>query len=169
VAVREVLRYPHASLKAVARALDPARDLELARRVVGDLLDTMRAHPGCIGLAAPQLDELVRIVVVDATGHPRATTAQGLLALINPLIVSVTGAEVAREGCLSIPDYTANVRRATEITVQALDPKGQAQTIRSTGFEARCLAHEIDHLDGILFLDRVDSLATDVFRRKRYR
>jgi peptide deformylase len=107
--------------------------------------------------------------VVDATGHPRASTAQGLLALINPAIVSATGAEVAREGCLSIPDYTANVRRATEIVVHALEPSGRPRIIRSTGFEARCLAHEIDHLDGILFLDRVDSLATDVFRRKRYR
>jgi peptide deformylase len=94
---------------------------------------------------------------------------QGLLALINPRIVSTAGAEVAREGCLSIPDYTADVRRATEIVVEALDPSGQPRTVRSVTFEARCLAHEIDHLDGILFLDRVDSLATDVFRRQRYR
>ena len=75
---------------------------------------------------------------------------------------------VAREGCLSIPDLTANVRRATEVTVEATDPEGASHTIETEGFEARCLLHEIDHLDGILFLDRVDSLATDVFRRKNY-
>jgi len=165
---REVLRYPHASLKAVGRPLDPGADTALIERVVGDLLDTMAAHPGCIGLAAPQLDELVRIVVVDASEHPRATESNGQLALVNPEIVRSSGAEVAREGCLSIPDLTANVRRATTITIQALERDGTPRTVESVGFEARCLAHEIDHLDGILFLDRVDSLKTDVFRRKRY-
>jgi peptide deformylase len=168
MAVREVLRYPHASLKQVARALEPERDESLIERVLGDLVHTMGAHPGCIGLAAPQLDELVRIVVVDATGHPRAQTCNGLLRLINPEIVRATGAEVGREGCLSIPDLTANVRRATEIVVGALDASGERVEVSSAGFEARCLAHEIDHLDGILFLDRVDSLKTDVFRRNRY-
>jgi peptide deformylase len=77
--------------------------------------------------------------------------------------VLASGAEVAREGCLSIPDLTANVRRATRIVVEAGD-----RVIESEGFEARCLLHELDHLDGLLFLDRVDSLKTDVFRRKRY-
>jgi peptide deformylase len=168
MAVREVLRYPHASLKRAARPLDPEADAPAIERVVKDLLDTMAAHPGCIGLAAPQLDELVRIVVVDATGHRRVTESNGLLALVNPEIVEATGAEVAREGCLSIPDLTANVRRPTAVTVRALDPTGSARTVQSVGFEARCLAHEIDHLDGILFLDRVDSLKTDVFRRQRY-
>ena len=79
-----------------------------------------------------------------------------------------SGAEVAREGCLSIPDLTANVRRATEIVVEAFDAEGGTRVIEAEGFEARCLQHEIDHLDGLLFLDRVDSLKTDVFRRKRY-
>ena len=168
MAVREVLRYPHASLNQVARPLDPAADASVVERVVGDLLDTMAAHTGCIGLAAPQLDELVRIVVVDASEHPRVTDSNGLLALVNPEIVESSGAEVAREGCLSIPELTANVRRATAITIRALGPDGEPRTVHSAGFEARCLAHEIDHLDGILFLDRVDSLKTDVFRRKRY-
>jgi peptide deformylase len=109
----------------------------------------------------------VRIVAVDVSEHPKATSANGPLLLVNPRIVLATGAEVAREGCLSIPDLTANVRRATEVVIEATEPDGVARVVRSEGFEARCLQHELDHLDGLLFLDRVDSLTADVFRRKR--
>jgi peptide deformylase len=165
VGAREVLRYPHPSLKAVAKELASCPEAE---RVAADLVDTMRSFGHCVGLAAPQIDELVRIVAVDVTGHPKATAAHGLLVLVNPRVVSEAGSEVAREGCLSLPHLTANVRRATSITVEALDPAGREVSVETEGFEARCLLHEIDHLDGILFLDRVDSLATDVFRRKTY-
>jgi peptide deformylase len=168
VAVREVLRYPHPALKRVARELGP-EDSDEAERVAADLVDTLRAHPGCVGLAAPQLEELVRIVVVDVTDHPKATSCAGLLVLVNPWVARSSGGEVAREGCLSIPDFTANVRRATEVTVEATEPGGEPRAVDADGFEARCLLHEIDHLDGLLFLDRVDSLRTDVFRRKKYR
>jgi peptide deformylase len=167
VAVRDVLRYPHAVLKQEARALEDA-DREQARQVARDLLDTMRSFPRCVGIAAPQIDELVRMVVVDVTDHPKATACHGELVLVNPRVVASEGAEVAREGCLSIPDLTANVRRATHCSIEALDPDGETRLLETDGFEARCLLHEIDHLDGILFLDRVDSLKTDVFRRKRY-
>ena len=160
--VRKVLRYPHPALKQVARALAPEEDDEVAR-VAKDLVDTMDAFGHCVGLAATQLGEMVRMVVVDVTGHKKATTAaNGRLVLVNPRIVGATGAEVGREGCLSIPELTANVRRATTIEVESADG-----TVRSEGFEARCLQHELDHLDGLLFLDRVDSLTADVFRRKR--
>jgi peptide deformylase len=168
VAVREVLLFPHPTLKSRARAIGPG-GREEAKRVAADLLDTMAAHPGCVGLAAPQLDELVRMVVVDVSEHPKAETSNGLLVLVDPEVVGESGAEVAREGCLSIPHLTANVRRATEIELHARSPEGDPIELRSEGFEARCLLHEIDHLDGLLFLDRVDSLATDVFRRKNYR
>ena len=168
MAVREVLLFPHPALKRPARPLGPERGGE-AERVARDLLDTMAAHPGCVGLAAPQLGELVRMVVVDVSEHPRAEDPNGLLVLVDPEVVAERGAEVAREGCLSIPHLTANVRRATEIHVRARTPVGDPVELTSVGFEARCLLHEIDHLDGLLFLDRVDSLATDVFRRKRYR
>jgi peptide deformylase len=130
----------------------------------------MRAHPGCVGLAAPQLGELVRLVVVDVSEHPKAPPGHhGELVLVNPRVTRGDGAHVAREGCLSIPHLTANVRRATAIVVAARTPDGEPVEIEAEGFEARCLLHEIDHLDGILFLDRVDSLATDVFRRKTYK
>ncbi len=167
MAVKPVLLFPHPSLKRNALSLPPAEQARIAR-VTGDLLDTMSAHQGCVGLAAPQIDELVRIVVVDVSEHPRASSSNGLLLLVDPRIVGAEGSEVAREGCLSIPDLTANVRRATEVTVTATSPEGEALRVTSEGFEARCLQHEIDHLDGVLFLDRVDSLTADVFRRKRY-
>ena len=167
MAVREVLRVPHPTLKQTARPLGPDERAE-AERVAADLLDTMRSFPRCVGIAAPQIAELVRIVVVDVSEHPKATTRSGELVLVNPRVVGSSGAEVAREGCLSIPELTANVRRATHVTVEAERPDGSPVALETEGFEARCLLHELDHLDGVLFLDRVDSLATDVFRRKSY-
>jgi len=164
--VRDVLRYPHPALKRAARALG-ADEAAAISRVAADLRDTMRSFGHCVGLAAPQLAEEVRMVAVDVSAHPKATSSHGLLVLVNPRVALASGAEVAREGCLSIPELTANVRRATEIVVEATDPDGASRVVRSEGFEARCLQHELDHLDGLLFLDRVDSLTADVFRRKR--
>ena len=162
-----MIRAPDPRLKARAREL-AAGDEATIERVARDLVDTMRSHTRCVGVAAPQIDEPVRMVVVDVTDHPKAQSCSGLLVLVNPSVVRTEGSEVGREGCLSIPDLTANVRRATEVTVEASDPQGRALSVEADAFEARCLLHEIDHLDGILFLDRVDSLATDVFRRRRY-
>ena len=159
MAVREVLLYPNRLLKQVATPVQ-ARELEAVR---ADLLDTMGSRERCVGLAAPQLGELVRVVAVDVRGHPKAETDNGLLVLANPRVVEVEGSEVAREGCLSIPDLTANVRRATRIVVEHAGGR-----LVSEGFEARCVQHEIDHLDGVLFLDRVESLVDDVFRRRSY-
>ena len=151
--------YPHPALKQVAREVHEAAEIA---RVARDLVDTMDAFGHCVGLAATQLGEMRRIVVVDVSGHRKAASSNGRLVLVNPRIVAAEGAEVGREGCLSIPDLTANVRRATRIEVEAGDRR-----VVSEGFEARCLQHEIDHLDGLLFLDRVDSLTADVFRRVR--
>jgi peptide deformylase len=164
VAAREVLRYPHPSLKQRCDAIEPGDEL---RRVAGDLLDTMRSFPRCVGVAAPQIDELVRVVVVDVSEHAKATAKHGLLVLANPVVVEASGDELGREGCLSIPDLTANVRRATHIRVVAVTPAGEEVAIETEGFEARALLHELDHLDGILFLDRIASRA-DLFARKRY-
>ncbi|MEA2482010.1 MAG: peptide deformylase [Thermoleophilaceae bacterium] len=168
MSVREVLRYPHPALKAVADELDPVDDAAEVARVAGDMLDTLRATGYTTGLAATQLGELVRIVAVDVTGHRKTTVGNGEFVMLNPVLVEAEGGEVGREGCLSLPDLTANVRRATRIVVEGTTPAGEPLTIRTEGFEARCLLHELDHLDGILFLDRVDSLTADVFRRKKY-
>jgi peptide deformylase len=158
VPVREVLLHPHPLLTLRAERMDP----EAAAPVVEDLLDTMRAYDHAVGIAAPQIGEPVRVAVVDCSGHPKAPVSHGLLILVNPVIVEAAGSEVGREGCLSIPDFTANVRRATHIVVEA-----EGMRIEASGFEARAIQHEIDHLDGLLFLDRVESLEADVFLRKR--
>jgi peptide deformylase len=167
VAVKPVLRFPHPSLKQVARALGDGEAAD-AERVARDLVDTMRAFAGCLGIAAPQVDELVRVIVVDVSEHPKAESANGLLLLVNPRVVEAEGSEIGREGCLSIPELTANVRRATRVVVEARTPSGDERVVDAVGFEARCLQHELDHLDGILFLDRVESLERDVFKRKQY-
>jgi peptide deformylase len=164
--VREVLVHPDPLLKRVARRVEPG-ERSVAERVAADLVDTMRAGPRTVGLAATQIGELVRIVAVDCSTHPKAASHHGLLLLVNPVVVAASGSEVGREGCLSIPEITANVRRATAVEVEATDPAGAPRRIAAEGFEARALQHEIDHLDGVLILDRVASLATDVFRRRR--
>ena len=159
MAVREVLLYPDPRLKQVAQ---PAQASEVDA-IAADLVDTMRSYERCVGIAAPQIDIPARVAVVDVSDHPKAATSNGLVVLANPRVVDAHGAEVAREGCLSLPEVTANVSRPTSIVVEHL-----GGTLRCEGFEARCVLHELDHLDGILFLDRVASLVDDVFRRRSY-
>ena len=154
--IREVLLHPHPLL---TRRAEPATD---PGRVIADLLDTMRSFGHCVGIAAPQIGELVRVAVVDCTDHPKAPSNHGELVLVNPVIVAASGSKVGREGCLSIPELTGNVRRATHITVEA-----EGLRVEAEGFEARAIQHEIDHLDGLQFLDRVESLESDVFPRKQ--
>jgi peptide deformylase len=139
--------------------------------LVGDLVETMRSSPGGVGISAPQVGELRRIVAVDVSAHRRGGQEQnhGLLVLVNPEILAMGGKQIVREGCMSIPDYTANVQRAQWVLVDALDGNGNRRIIESLGFEAVAIQHEMDHLDGILFLDRVVSVKTDLFRRKKYR
>jgi peptide deformylase len=159
-----ILRYPHPLLKQHCREVDLGAELE---RLARDLVDTMRGQPRCVGLAAPQIGETIRLVAVDVTGHPKAESCHGLLVLANPAIVRAEGDELGREGCLSIPDLTANVRRATFVAIEAVTPGGEPVEIEANGFEARVLQHELDHLDGILFLDRIAS-KQDLFRRRTY-
>jgi peptide deformylase len=161
VAVREVLTYPHPMLKQVCAPAQP----EEVERVTTDLIDTMDSFEHCVGLAAPQIGEPVRIAVIDLTGHPRVKEPHGRLVLVNPRVTARSeGSKVSREGCLSLPDLTANVRRPRKATVEF-----GGRGIEFAGFEARCVLHEIDHLDGILFLDRVASITDDLFRRQEYR
>lgn len=165
MAVRAVRLYPDPVLKQVAQPVGEVDDD--ARALAKDLVDTMRSHPRCVGIAANQIGSLRRCVVVDVTGHRRAVSCHGLLVLFDPEVVSRTGAETAREGCLSLPDLTANVRRPTSVVVHGMGAGGQELVVEADAFEARALLHEIDHLDGVLFLDRVANLETDVFRRAR--
>lgn len=163
MAVRPVLHYPHPLLKEVA---EPCLEInEHVRSVAQDLVDTMAAHERCVGLAAPQIGEKLRLVAVNVENHPRAKASHGPLLLVDPEITEREGFEVGREGCLSLPKITANVGRAALIAFRALSLEGQAMASCTSGFEARAIQHEIDHLDGILILDRVVS-PKEIFTRK---
>lgn len=163
--VRPVCKLPDRVLKLRAEAIGELDESELAR----DLVDTMRASPACVGLAAPQIGVSKRAFALDVSSHRKTTTCHGLVVLFDPVIVEMKGREVAREGCMSVPDLTANVGRALEIAVQGRTPEGELKVIATEGFEARAFQHEIDHLEGLLILDRVESLATGVFRRQVYK
>jgi len=135
-----------------------------------DLLDTMHDGPGSVGVAAPQIGVTLRVCVVDVSKNRNGKeNNHGLLQMINPEITDRSGDAMMREGCMSVPDYTGDVERATEITVRFTDADGIEQQIRASGFEAVAIQHEMDHLDGILFLDRISSLKTGLFRRKNYK
>jgi peptide deformylase len=164
MAVREVVRLPDRVLKRRA-----VYDGGINRGLIDDLVETMRVSPACVGLAAPQIGVSERVIVVDVSAHPKTTTSHGLVVMIDPVIIESEGRAVGREGCMSVPDFTANVARATSVVVQGLSPDGDEIVIATEGFEARAFQHEVDHLNGLLILDRVDSLATDVFRRKSYK
>ncbi len=164
--VRDVVRAPHAALGAPSGPVDPlaAESVQLA----ADLVATMRQAPGCVGLAAVQVGVSADLFVVDVSGHPKTRTSHGLVVLANAQVVEASRNERAREGCLSVPDLTGDVKRATRVTVVGQVP-GTADevTIDADGFEARAVQHEIDHCAGLLFLDRVAG-AHALFPRKVY-
>lgn len=129
----------------------------------------MRASPGCVGIAAPQVGFGLRLFVLDVTGARKVRSCSGLVVLANPRLESSSGREVRREGCLSVPDLTGDVTRATEVVVSGVVPgTGEARRYDADAFEARAFQHELDHLDGLLFLDRVAG-AHALFARQTYR
>ena len=169
MAILPILKFPDPLLKERSA---PVTEVDGAvASVVDDLLETMRASPGGVGIAAPQVGILKRIIVVDVSAHKRGgrEANHGLLVLVNPEILARGGKQLVHEGCMSVPDYTANVQRAQWVLVDAFDREGKQLILEAIGFEAVAIQHEMDHLDGILFLDRVVSVKTDLFRRKKYR
>ena len=165
MAILQVLTYPDEGLARTSQAVEHFDD-EL-RRFIVDLDETMRAGPGGVGIAAPQTGRLQRIVIVDVSSKPKIKH-HGRLILINPEIIIREGSVLGREGCMSVPDYTGNVVRAERITLAARDEFGALLHHEMEGYEARAVQHEIDHLDGLLFLDRLVSRHNDLFRRKNY-
>jgi len=165
MAVKDILLYPDPRLKTIC---DPIESLdEETDALLQDLIDTMIAAGHSVGVAAPQIGVLRRAVVVDVSKSKLGRdNNHGLLVMVNPEILEREGDETMREGCMSVPDYTGNVTRAQKILVQFLDRQGHDRVIRADGFEAVAIQHELDHLDGLLFLDRVSNLKTEVFRRK---
>lgn len=165
MAVREVLVYPDPILKQECEPADPEAD-ETAG-VVQDLIDTMYDSGHSVGIAAPQIGISLRIAVVDVSASKLGRKHNhGLVVMINPEIIERSGHKTMREGCMSVPDYTGNVERAKEIVVQFFDQHRRDRVIRCKGFEAVAIQHELDHLDGKLFLDRISNPGTELFRRK---
>ena len=166
MAVLQILTYPDPRLEQIARLVERFDDA--LRVFVSDLEETRGAGPGAVGIAAPQVGRNERIVIVDISSKPKNPN-HGRLVLINPEITEWEGFAVGREGCLSVPDFTGNVIRAERITLEAHNEHGDRLKYQCEGFEARAVQHEIDHLDGLLFLDRLVSRRNDLFRRKVYK
>lgn len=163
--VLELIQYPDPRLKQVSTTVKKF-DAKL-QAFITDLEQTMRAGHGGVGIAAPQVAHFERIVIVDVSSKPKISH-HGRLVLVNPEIKAWEGMAKGREGCMSVPDYTGNIIRAEHIQLKARDEHGKVQEYQMQGFEARAVQHEIDHLDGILFLDRLVSRRHDLYRRKVY-
>lgn len=165
--VRRVLAHPHPILSMRSIEVDPTDPAVVDLACV--LVSMMRGSPACVGLAAPQIGEPVRVFCMDVTEHKKARSCAGLVVMVNPRVVAVSNSVVMREGCMSVPDWTGNVARAREVTVVGHEPRtGRVVRVDADAMEARCLQHEIDHLDGLVFVDRAIDPSTDLFPRKSY-
>ena len=164
--VLPVVTAPAAVLSTTCIDVDPT-DVDVIQ-LAADLLVTQRVSPGCVGLAANQVGVGWRVFSLDVTRHPKARTSHGEYVLINARIESSSRNEKSREGCMSVPDFTGDVKRASRIVVRGLLPvTGEEITLETDAFEARALQHELDHLDGFVFLDRVAG-AHAVYPRQTY-
>lgn len=162
MAVLDILKYPDEALKRISQTID-SFDNELLAFLI-DLEETMRAGSGGVGIAAAQVGIFSRIAIVDVSAKAKIKH-NGRMILINPEIKTWEGMKVGREGCMSVPDYTGNVIRAERITLQACNAQGELMDYECEGYEARAVQHELDHLDGLLFLDRLVSRRTDLFKK----
>jgi len=152
--VLEVVTAPATVLSTRAGVVDPL-DPGMVQ-LAADLVATMRVSPGCVGLAAPQVGVGVQMFCVDVAEHPKTRTHHGAFVLCNAEVVDASRHEKAREGCMSVPELTGDVKRAARVVVRGQVPgTDQTRTIETDAFEARALQHEIDHCAGLLFLDRV--------------
>ncbi|MBF0463310.1 MAG: peptide deformylase [Magnetococcales bacterium] len=167
MAILDIITYPDARLRDHAEEITHFAAPGV-QQLIDDLLQTMASLPACVGVAAPQTGHSCRLLVIDCRNSRKPPPEQhGLLVVGNPEILSWSGMEIGREGCLSLPDHTGNVMRAQTIRVRFQDRHGLEQCLDLSGFEARVMQHEIDHLDGKLFTDRIVSRKTDLFTRKQ--
>lgn len=161
MAILEILTYPDPVLRKVAA---PVKNINAkTARLIDDMLETMYAAPG-VGLAAPQVGASQRIIVMDVDHE---NPHKQIYKLINPVITRAEGDIVWEEGCLSVVDFTAEVRRAAQVEVVALDENEKELKIEAEGLLAIALQHEIDHLDGKLFIDRISRLKRELYTRRR--
>lgn len=164
--VLPVVTAPAHVLSRVGEPVDPTAPEVVA--LAADLIATMRISPGCVGLAAPQVGVGVQLFAVNVVEHPKAVTVHGTFVLANAVIVEASRWRPGREGCMSVPDLTGDVKRAGRVVVSGeLPGSGRKVTITTDAFEARALQHEIDHCNGLLFLDKVSG-AHAIYQRKVY-
>jgi len=159
--IMRIRTYPDPVLKGPSESVQAVN--EQVRRLLDDMAETMYLNNG-IGLAAPQVGEKLRLIVLNVQ---RGETGDTLLKLINPRIVESQGKTKSEEGCLSLPDLLVEVERAEAVTVEALLPDGKETRIEAEGLLGICIQHEIDHLDGVLLVDRLSSLRRSLYQKKR--
>ncbi|MBI5885746.1 MAG: peptide deformylase [Deltaproteobacteria bacterium] len=172
MSILNIIKYPDPFLKTHAAQVKAVGEVS---RLIADMIETMYAANG-IGLAAVQVGAAARVIVLDVPDEEpdddgedrprRRVKGKNLVALVNPEIVSATGTTVFEEGCLSLPGETANVERAAEVRVKGLDRDGNPVEFDAAGLFAIALQHEIDHLDGIVFIDRISRLKREFIKRR---
>lgn len=161
MAVLKILDFPDPILKQVAESVRGVDDAVL--KLLSDMAETMYSAPG-IGLAAPQVGVSRRIIVVDIDWREQERNPRGF---INPEITHREGALTFEEGCLSVPEFQSEVERSARVVVRALDPEGKPVEVEAVGLEAVCFQHELDHLDGKLFIDRISRLKRSIYVKRR--
>lgn len=161
MAVLKILVYPNPILRKKSAPVEKI-DKEI-EKLLDDMAETMYDAPG-VGLAAPQVGVNLRVIVVDVS--PRDENSPGLIELINPEIISSEGEQWGEEGCLSIPGFLSDVKRKEKVRVRGLNRKGETVEIEAEELLARAFQHEIDHLDGILFIDRLSRLKRELLKKK---
>ena len=163
MALREVLKFPDKRLREVSTPIEKITD-EI-RELANDMAEVMYDEPG-IGLAAPQVGQIIRLIVVD-TEWTADDAEQNPLVLVNPEIVEHSGQITWTEGCLSVPDFEADVSRASHVKLRASNLEGEDLEIDASELQAVCFQHEIDHLDGVLFIDRISRLKRNLYTQRR--
>lgn len=160
MAILKVLKYPHPILREACEPIT-CWDNNL-QRLVDDMTETLYDSYGAVGLAANQIGSTARVIILDTSSK---TTREDYKVLINPTIIESSRNKTMREGCLSFPEYLANIKRATKVTFTAFDRNEELKTYTVFGLEAIAIQHELDHLNGVLMIDRISSLKTDWIRR----
>jgi peptide deformylase len=163
MAIQEIRKYPDPVLRKKTARVSQIDDA--IHRLIEDMVETMHAAPG-VGLAANQVGVPLQVAVIDLSAREEQAEHHSLLVIINPEILSTEGAVVEEEGCLSIPEYAENVRRAARVKVRAQDRTGKTFELEAEGLLAKALQHEIDHLNGLLYIDRLSPLKKSFFKRR---
>ena len=165
MAVRKILLYPDPFLRRVSKEVISFHD-DL-QRIVRDMIETMRGLGHCIGIAANQMGVDQRLFVMDTSRRDKSS--QGLVVLINPVVQAHGGSTYSKEGCLSLPPYLGRIGRSEKVTLTGCTENGEKKTWSFTGLDAICAQHELDHLNGMLFIDRLASLRADLYLRRSAR